>query len=411
MLAESSVQDQLDAARHDALRVLVVGAGVAGSTVAQLLRAHGVHPVLVERAGPDAGSGYMLALMPLVDPVIAALGVAETYRAASTPLRRYEILSSRGRRLREYGMTKLLAEFGDNRGLSRASLLRVLHSPGGAITHRATVSAITQTERAAVVTIDSGDGPRTGEFDVVVVADGLHSTTRDLVLEPGEVTRFDTGWGGWVTWSDPVHDAELGRELWGAGAFVGSYPVADRLGYIVCGPRDETRAGPRVFTDRVRRHLPSVDAALEDVLDVTAREHDPYFWRLDDCRTAAWSRGRVVLLGDAAAGFLPTAGIGAGMAMESAWVLAGRLADTSPGDVPHALRAYERAQRPRVEAAQDNSRQLAGLMFRRSRAFAVVRDLAARFMPLEMAIRPIRRLLRTSPQPQAAAPSAQPPRR
>jgi 2-polyprenyl-6-methoxyphenol hydroxylase-like FAD-dependent oxidoreductase len=77
--------------------------------------------------------------------------------------------------------------------------------------------------------------------------------------------------------------------------------------------------------------------------------------------------GRVALLGDAAAGFLPTAGIGAAMAMESAWVLGSLLADAALDRVPDALHRYEASQRPRVEAAQANSRQLARLMFTRSR--------------------------------------------
>jgi dienelactone hydrolase len=91
------------------------------------------------------------------------------------------------------------------------------------------------------------------------------------------------------------------------------------------------------------------------------------------------------------------AGIGAGMAMESATVLAHLLRDVSRDGVVEALRAYERAQRPRVEAAQDNSRQLAKLMFRQSSFLAVLRDLAVRLLPLKTAIRPIRKLLDESP--------------
>jgi 2-polyprenyl-6-methoxyphenol hydroxylase-like FAD-dependent oxidoreductase len=52
---------------------------------------------------------------------------------------------------------------------------------------------------------------------------------------------------------------------------------------------------------------------------------DMFYWRLDDCRAPSWRAGRVALLGDSACGFLPTAGIGASMAMESAAVLADEL--------------------------------------------------------------------------------------
>lgn len=120
-------------------------------------------------------------------------------------------------------------------------------------------------------------------------------------------------------------------------------------------------------------------------------------WSLTDVRAATWSAGRVGLVGDAAAGFLLTAGVGAAMAMESAGVLATSLVEASPGSVADALRRYESRQRPRVEAAQQNSRVLARLVFRRSRPVAVLRDAAARFVTLERVLAPIRRLLSDRP--------------
>jgi len=51
------LSDQLAAVRDEALRVLVVGAGVAGVTLAQLLRRAGVEPVLLERRARTPTSG------------------------------------------------------------------------------------------------------------------------------------------------------------------------------------------------------------------------------------------------------------------------------------------------------------------------------------------------------------------
>jgi 2-polyprenyl-6-methoxyphenol hydroxylase-like FAD-dependent oxidoreductase len=67
--------------------------------------------------------------------------------------------------------------------------------------------------------------------------------------------------------------------------------------------------------------------------------------------------------------------------------------------VEAVLRAYARAQRPRIEAAQDNSRALARMMFRRGRLLAVARELAVRLVSVRMALRPIRRLLESRPDP------------
>ena len=98
------------------------------------------------------------------------------------------------------------------------------------------------------------------------------------------------------------------------------------------------------------------------------------------------------LVGDAAAGFLPTAGIGAAMAMESPVVLGRLLHRGTAGSVPELLRRFEARQRPRVEFAQQNSRALGRLVFRTSRPVAALRDVASRVVPLEAALGPIRRL-------------------
>lgn len=416
MWESTPVSDQLAAVREDPLRVLVVGAGVAGLTLAGLLRRRGLHPVVLERSGPDAGAGYMLAMMPLVDPVLAALDLTEEYVRRGVPLARYRIRGRTGATLREYQMSRLLARFGDYRGISRGGMLGVLGSPGPAVSHRATVSALEQDADVVRAVIEDGSGAGvTGEFDLVVAADGLHSATRGLVLGDDRVSGFDSGWGGWVGWLRPDRDHDLGEELWGDGTFIGTYPVEDRLGFIVCGPRADTRVGPRRFAARARTAFASPGQRVRDALDVLDRAEpdECYFWSLVDRRAATWSVGRVALLGDAAAGFLPTAGIGAGMAMESAWVLdghlGGHLGAAGRERVPAALREYEAHQRPRVEAAQENSRQLARLMFRGGRPFAFARDLAARFVPLGVALRPIQRLLVERPALAAGAPAGSSP--
>ncbi len=237
------------------------------------------------------------------------------------------------------------------------------------------------------------------DFDLVIVADGIHSTTRDLVLDGRPVEVVDTKWGGWVVWAPEDANTDLGEELWGAGFFAGMYPVAGELGVFLGGPRADTAAGPASFVAGIRRRLTSVNPRLDSAMTAVADDPDAYYWSLTDCRAPVWTTEHTVLLGDAAAGFLPTAGVGAGMAMESAWVLNRMLRHADRARLAEVLHAYERAQRPRVEAAQDNSRQLASLMFRRSRVLAWARELAMRVISVERALRPIQRLLQEQPAP------------
>jgi 2-polyprenyl-6-methoxyphenol hydroxylase-like FAD-dependent oxidoreductase len=386
------------------LRVLIAGAGVAGLTLAQLLRARGLHPVLIERAADHADAGYMLALMPLVDPVIRELGVQEAYRAESVRFHRYRLHGSHGQLLREYEIDTLLDAYGEYRGIGRGELMQVLSRDGAPVSYETTLAALQQTPAAAQVRVRGKDGEHEAEFDAVILADGLHSASRSLLLRPGQVTTFDTNWAGWVAWmeADAAHE-DQGDEIWGSDFFVGVYPVKGRAGIFVGGNRDDMQNGPAAFVAHIRSQLRGVDNWIGRALATVEADADPYFWKLTDCRAETWAVDRAGLLGDAAAGFLPTAGIGAGMAMESAFALARQLERADRGAVGEALRAYELAQRPRVEAAQDNSRQLANLMFHRSRLLAGIRDLAVRVVPLSAALRPIRKLLDTAPAIEAKA--------
>lgn len=397
MLTDTALSEQLDAQRDDRLRILIAGAGVAGITLASLLRTQGLHPVLIERMPRMEQPGYMLALMPTVDPALKDIGVHDEYLARSSPLSRYAFRSHRGRTLRTDDLGALLALHGDYQGIERGALLDVLTARGCPVSFGTTITAV-----GGDVVFSSGER---SAFDLIVAADGIHSRTRDL-LDVGEVSTVDTGWAGWVTWSDAVgDDPALGEELWGDGLFLGVYPVKDRVGIFLGGPVDDLTIGPSAFAARVRESAPGIGSRLDSALDAVTADPDPYLWPLTDVRAERWvDAGRsAVLLGDAASGFLPTAGIGAGMAMESAWMLGRMLAHADRASLAAVLAEWERVEKPRVESAQSNSRLLATLMFRRGKVVAWLRETAMRVMTVKAVLGPIIRLIAEQPDPDAAA--------
>jgi salicylate hydroxylase len=396
VLEPTPLAAQLEQARQDEKKILVVGAGIAGVTVAQLLRGASQHPVLIERSGATADAGYMLGLLPLVDPVIEALGVRDEYLSDSVGFDRYRLRAHTGRKLRTDDFRSVLDRHGSYRGMRRRELLQVIAAHSAAVSYETTVRDLQQGDRTVSATFSSAGDSQQAEFDLVILADGLGSDTRRLVLTPAEVETVDTGWSAWVAWAAPDAERDLGEELWGAGFLVGSYPVSGALGVIAGGPTSEL-ADRRGFLRSIRRQLTEKGTRLERVLAAIEADDDAYCWPMIDCRSKRWAIDRVGLLGDAAAGFLPTAGVGAAMAMESAGVLASVILAADPAGLPAALLAYEVHQRPRVELAQNTSRRLASLTFRRSRLLAVLRDLVAARVSVGTALRPIRKLLADSP--------------
>lgn len=398
MLTDTPLSALLEAQVGDRLRVLVVGAGIAGLTLAQLLRREGLHPVLVDRMPTMEHPGYMLALMPLVDQAFVDLGVQEQYRASGTPMARYSFRSHRGRTLRTDSMSALLSVYGEYTGISRGELIEVLSTGACPVAFGTTVDDVSD----GVARFLDRDGAPAGEaaFDLIVGADGIRSRMRS-VLGAGDPEVVETGWSGWVAWAEDLGDPDLGEELWGDGFFLGVYPVRGRLGVFLGGPDAELRVGPTAFAASVRRRVDELGSRLEASLTAVEEDPDPYLWRLDDARVPGWVLPRGILLGDAAAGFLPTAGIGAGMAIESAWMLARMLRHADRGSLPTVLKAWERVERPRVEAAQTNSRALARIMFRRGPVIAWLRETVMRMLSVRTALGPIVRLVSARPDPDA----------
>ena len=420
-LVPTTLPDQIQAAAADPLRVLVAGAGMAGLTTAQLLRGAGLRPVLVDRMADETHPGYMLAMMPMINPALDDLDAWTSYRERSIEFTQFRVRAHTGRTLRTDSLTDVLGRFGEYRGIERGELIEVLSHAGAPVTLATTVSDLRELPDAVEATFRQGEQTSTARFDVVVVADGVGSRTRALVPGGRDTSSTDTGWGGWVVWAPEDDEQQVGEELWGAGFFLGIYPVLGRNGAFVGGPMTATTAGPEEFVASARRRLTALDTRVERVLDALLADPDPYFWPLKDVRASRWTTTRTVLLGDAAAGFLPTAGVGAGMAIESAWVLARMLLSTlttaepgragpvasralaeqvSAADLAAVLTSYESAQRPRVETAQDTSRSLARLMFSESKFLATLRDVALRVITVERAIRPITELLATPPHPE-----------
>ena len=78
------------------MRILIVGAGIGGMTLAALLDRRGERPDLVERAPDLEHAGYMLGLYSLGYRVLRGLGLYERFAAASVPADEYEVFDGDG---------------------------------------------------------------------------------------------------------------------------------------------------------------------------------------------------------------------------------------------------------------------------------------------------------------------------
>ena len=372
------------------LRILIVGAGVAGTTLAALLRQRGEHPVLIERASKEEAGGYMLGLLPLGGRVLNGLKLSQAYEKESVSVSIYDLYGRKGQRLHRYPLTPLVERFGSWRGIERGALLALLRKQAGEVRFETTVTGIAETDHGAKATFSDGS---TGQFDLIVGADGIQSSIRDLILGAKEVDHFDTGWGGFVLWSRPELGAsDTYSELWSAGWGIGLYPVPNRIGIFLAGRhKDLIKTDAESYAARIEGRLrPS---PFLDALKARERKQTGFYWKMEDYRAKTWSRGRTVLLGDAAAAFLPTAGVGASAAMDSAAALADEISRADSRHMDYALDLYEKRQRDRVEKSQKNSRDLAQFMFVNTSPTAWARDKLVAFYSLKRLVTDISKVM------------------
>ncbi len=360
------------------LRILIVGGGIAGLTLAALLRQRGLRPVVIEQAQAYAPVGYVLTLWPAGGRILKGLGLHERFVAAGLPMRRYNVAGEDGRVIRGYDLDAPSRTYGPLISIARADLLEVLRAGllDAPIRMGTTVAAIVQDSAAVSATFS--DGTR-AEFDLVVGADGLRSRVRELVF--GRTPLRYAGVTGWAFWIEPEFEPpdEI-TEYWGAGHFFGVYPAKGRLAaFVALAAPANAPDPPTGRIERIRREFGHLGGIVPQILTELREPESIHHDDFNDLKMKLWRKGRVVLIGDSSHGILPTGGVGASLAMESAAALADELSRADSRDLELALDRYVRRRRPRVDRIQAQSRLMGRFMLIRGRRLSAMRNWLLRF--------------------------------
>ncbi len=326
--------------------------------------------------------GYAIGLYPLGSCVLHGLGTYERLREHSLVMERYEMASESGRVLQSFDMSVLTGAVGPLLMVARADLVQILEESCADAELRRDLTITSLVQHADGVDVTFADGS-VDRFDVVIGCDGVDSRTRALAFGPAE--GYDSGWLLWTWWADAKRfEPTVAREWWGAGCLFGAYPAPGRVMCAAGGPAGvmhdhDARALLQRHLAPMIEHVPAVGVAIDD-LEVA------HPWPMSDVRSSRWVNHRIGLCGDAAVGFMPTAGVGASNAMRAAAALADELSRADAASVPLALELYEKRCRKQVERNQTDSRRLARLMFVRSPLLARARDELARHYPAKRAL-------------------------
>jgi 2-polyprenyl-6-methoxyphenol hydroxylase-like FAD-dependent oxidoreductase len=326
-------------------RVLIVGAGIAGLTLANALNRKGIRPLIVEVSSNLRPPGLGLSLQPNGVRALGHLDLAEAVAAGGRVGRQMVTANAAEEPIRTMDLTVA----GTTLAVHRDALIGPLSASLDAdLRLETTVVAVEPSGEGASVTLSDGS---TVDVDLVVGADGLHSALRGQLFPDATLEyRNYRAWRTVVPRRD--EDPPEAMRRWSAGVAFGTFPVSDELLYIFVlehGPDDEPSAVDYAgHIHRVARQFgPTARSAAGRVDESTPTVYTPvYRVRLD-----RWTRGPVVLIGDAAHAIVPMLAQGAALAIEDAVLLAEAVAD-SPTPVV-ATAAYEDARRPRLETAAE----------------------------------------------------------
>jgi FAD-dependent urate hydroxylase len=332
------------------LRILVVGAGIAGLAAARGLRVAGFRPHVVEELPATMLPGAGIYLPGNATRALRLLGLDAPLRPLGDLIFRQLFLDSRGEELFEVDVAALWAGVGESRALSRADLQRVLLTGvGGEVQYDTAVRGLHVIDGVAKVEFSDGG---TAEYDLVIGADGRRSTVRAMAGLGGPATP--TGqivYRSVVSGGPPLADwiSLLGRR----SAFV-VMPMGGRRLYCYADETaDPDTPNPEDPLARVRELFADFGGPVPAILQAMEKVQVA---RTDEVLLESWSRGPVLLVGDAAHATAPTLAQGAAMSFEDAVVL-GEVLKATPGDIPAALRAYEARRRPRCGQVRERTQE------------------------------------------------------
>jgi 2-polyprenyl-6-methoxyphenol hydroxylase-like FAD-dependent oxidoreductase len=346
------------------MRIGINGTGIAGPALAYWLRRFGHEPVLFERAPALRTGGYVVDFWGLGYELAERMGILPRLIERGYAMRAVNMVDAQGRQVASMDVEPLrVSAQGRFISVARSDISSALFDAcAGVPVHFGTSVVDWEQDDAGVTTVLS-DG-RHERFDLVIGADGLHSKVRALAFGP-----------------EPSNEHSLDCHV--AAFRLRGYPHRDELTYVshtepkrqvarmslrddetlvlfIC--RSELVGGepdPRDVKENLWRAFGNMGWEAQQILVRMEAVEDIYFDHVSQVRLDTWTRGRVALVGDAAACVSFLAGEGTGLAIIEAYVLAGEL-HRAGRDWQRGLEQYQSRLRTFVRAKQEGALRFRG---------------------------------------------------
>jgi len=361
------------------MKIAINGTGIAGPTLAFWLKKYGLEPILFEKAPALRNGGYIIDFWGTGYDIADKMGIISQMKEDAYMMKRVRTVTSGGYTTSSLNVRNF-QEMTNNRYMSiaRSDLSKHIFQACKNIETRFGTSVTGFDDQDDKISVHLSNGS-TEDFDLLIGADGLHSHIRNLAF--GAQENFEDHLGFYVA------------------AFIQSdYHPRDELTYL-----SHTQPGRQVsritlrdnqtlflfffskdFVSRQPTNEADEKALLLDIFDnmgwetkaILSRMNEVeniYFDRVSQIKLPDWTKGRVALLGDAAACASLLSGEGTGLAMTEAYILAGEL-HRANGDHGKAFQAYQMKLHAYLEGKQAAAIKFAGFFAPKTWLGIIARD-------------------------------------
>jgi 2-polyprenyl-6-methoxyphenol hydroxylase-like FAD-dependent oxidoreductase len=348
------------------VRIVINGIGIAGPTLAFWLCKAGHEVVLVEKASQLRSGGYIIDFWGLGYDIAERMGLIPRIGELGYEVREVRFVDRQGHANGGFSVDVFhRLTNGRFTSLQRSGLAATIYEVLNGQVETIFGDSVTRVENEGHGIRVCFDHAAPREADLVVGADGLHSSVRPLVF-------------GDEVWSE----VSLGHHV--AAFEVEGYRPRDELVYVSHGVpgrqvsrfslRDDKTLFLFIFRDEylpsgslpgeqdrksaLRNVFAGVGWECPEILSAMDNVSGIYFDRVSQIRMDHWTTGRAALIGDAAAAVSLLAGEGTGLAMTEAYVLAGELC-ACEGDHRLAFARYQERMMQFVKRKQESAAKFA----------------------------------------------------
>ena len=353
------------------MKILIVGAGIGGLVSALCLNKKGYEVEIYEQSEVLSELGAGVQLSPNATRVLDYLKLTDDLKPHVFEPRSFQFLNYKTEKIiskRELGL-KIQDDFGfPNFDVHRADLQKVLlnkvEEEGIKILTNMKVIDVGNEENKAYIKINE----EKIKADIVIGADGIHSVVREKIFE-----KKESSFTGNVAWRMLIPVDSLPRDLILPDTTVWLGPKKHFVSYHVSGGKNlncvclveqdgwtNESWSERGNIEDLREVYNGWNQTIETLLKI-ANPNTLYRWALHDRPPMKqWSKGRIILLGDAAHPMLPFLAQGAAMAIEDGAVLADCI--SSYKDNEKSLKYFEQIRKPRTSFVQLAARRNAKIL-------------------------------------------------